>query len=714
MTLRITHKVTLLGLGVFIASAMALIMTLRHTLPQELSGLLLNEQQAQADLLVAQAEGELLDRLDALQQLAKVLVIDDRLLTPEQLNRRLQQSILTGRYFNGGLAFFDANGIGIAEAPQDSGRIGLNIVDREHLREARDSMQAVITQPLLSRSMGLPSFFINVPIMDSSQQVLGFLIGVTILERDNFLLRVGKESTPLEGIYYVLDEANGLIVTASDPSLAMQPLPLTGENPLIDAVRSGQTSGQAHHGQQGEYIFASAILPQMGWKVVRAIRAEHVQRPVTRLIQDLSAYALLLALLASFLLFVLLRRMLTPLGQATVSINAMSAGKSPFVPLSQDSEDEVGQLVGAFNSLFQAHEEQRQRLSLATSGAGVGIWDYHVDTGQLIWDDNMFALYGIHASDFRGAYEVWIEGVHPEDRSEARLQLERAVSGEGLFDTEFRVVHPTGEVRWIKANGTVLRNTSGKALRVLGTNWDITERKRVELMKSQFISTVSHELRTPLTSIRGALGLVCSGQLGDFPEQTMSMLQIALRNSEHLTDLVNDLLDMEKLSSGEMCFEMCLQPLWPLVVEAVASSEAYAAQHQVSLQLLPGDESLQVQVDGHRLRQVMNNLLSNAAKFSPPQSEVTISVSVEEGRVRVSVHDQGTGIPPAFRTRIFQRFAQADASDTRKRGGTGLGLAISRDLIDRMGGEIGYHSPPGEGATFYFVLPIAVNDDVVE
>ena len=710
--MRITHKVTLLGLGVFIASALVLIIVLSQTLPQDLSRLLLQEQQAKAELLVAQAEGELDDRRNALQQLAHMLVVDDRPMSIEQLNQRLQQSILTGRYFNGGLAFFDTEGQGVAEAPRDSGRIGLDISDREHLRQARATLQPVITQPLLSRSLGLPSFFINVPVLDSRQQLQGFLVGVTILERDNFLLKVGREAAELGGIYYVLDEANGLIVTASDPSLAMQPLPETGDNPLIDAVRAGQASGQARHSHHREYIFATATLPQMGWKVVRAIPAEHVHGPVSHLTRELSVYALLLALLAGLLLFVLLRRMLAPLGKATASINAMSAGQCPYTLLSHGSDDEVGELVEAFNHLFESHEEQRQRLALATSGSGVGIWDYRVETGQLIWDENMFALYGIDMGDFRGAYAVWEEGVHPDDRPEARRKLEQAISGEGGFDTEFRVVHPTGEVRWIKANGSVLRDADGKATRVLGTNWDITERKRIELMKGQFISTVSHELRTPLTSIRGALGLACGGQLGDIPEQALPMLQIALRNSEHLTELVNDLLDMEKLSSGEMCFEMQAQPLWPLLVEAVASGEAYAAQHQVSLHLLPADESLQVEVDGQRLRQVMNNLLSNAAKFSPPQAEVRISLSAEQGRVRVAVQDQGPGVPPAFRSRIFQRFAQADASDTRQKGGTGLGLAISRELIERMGGEIGYHSPPGEGATFYFELPLIGSDDI--
>jgi hypothetical protein len=223
MALRITHKVTLIGLGVFTAFAVALILTLRHTLPQDLSDLLLQEQQTKSEMLVAQAKGELDDRRDALRQLANMLLVDDRLMTAEQLNHRLQQSILPGRYFNGGLAFFDASGLGIAEAPAGSGRIGLDISDREHLRQARDTRQPVITEPLLSRSLGLPSFFINVPIVDANQEVQGFLVGVTVLGRDNFLLRIGREATNLGGVYYVLDEANGMIVTASEPALPCSP-----------------------------------------------------------------------------------------------------------------------------------------------------------------------------------------------------------------------------------------------------------------------------------------------------------------------------------------------------------------------------------------------------------------------------------------------------------------------------------------------------------
>lgn len=235
---------------------------------------------------------------------------------------------------------------------------------------------------------------------------------------------------------------------------------------------------------------------------------------------------------------------------------------------------------------------------------------------------------------------------------------------------------------------------------------DITERKKIERMKNEFVSTVSHELRTPLTSIRGSLGLVMGGVTGELPDQARKMIDIAHKNSERLVRLINDMLDIEKIESGKMVFDVKPIRLMPLIEQALEANRAFAQQFGVILVLQASVSDVIVQGDADRLLQVMTNLLSNAAKFSPRDERVTISVQRYGPVVRVSVTDHGPGISPEFCNRIFQKFAQADSSDTRQVAGTGLGLSISKAIIEQHGGTIDFATEPGEGSTFFFELPV--------
>ena len=226
-------------------------------------------------------------------------------------------------------------------------------------------------------------------------------------------------------------------------------------------------------------------------------------------------------------------------------------------------------------------------------------------------------------------------------------------------------------------------------------------------MKNEFISTVSHELRTPITSIQGSLGLIANGIMGPLPVQAKPLVDIAYKNCQRLVTLINDILDMEKIAAGKMRALFKPVEIGSLVEQAIEANRAFGAQYNVSFELRNAATGIHVNADSDRLIQVVTNLLSNAAKFSPRGGTVDVAVSARDGWVRVSVADHGPGIPEEFRKRIFQKFSQADSSDMRQKGGTGLGLAICKIILEKHGGRISFESEIGKGTTFLFELPIS-------
>jgi signal transduction histidine kinase len=235
-----------------------------------------------------------------------------------------------------------------------------------------------------------------------------------------------------------------------------------------------------------------------------------------------------------------------------------------------------------------------------------------------------------------------------------------------------------------------------------------TERKRLERLKDEFVSTVSHELRTPLTSIAGSLGLLRGNAAGDLSAPASRLLEIAYNNSQRLVRLVNDILDIEKLESGRAEFNFKQVEVRSLVEQTVESIRSYAEDHGVKVRIETASSVADIRADTDRLAQVFTNLLSNAIKFSPPAGEVVVTVGkrVDVDVVRITVRDHGDGIPADFKSRIFERFAQADGTNTRRKGGTGLGLSIAKRIIDRLGGDIGFAEAPGGGTIFHVELPV--------
>jgi PAS domain S-box-containing protein len=287
----------------------------------------------------------------------------------------------------------------------------------------------------------------------------------------------------------------------------------------------------------------------------------------------------------------------------------------------------------------------------------------------------------------------------------------------------------SGEERLMNWNHTRLQDADGHLIGTISIGEDITERRKIERMKQDFISVVSHELRTPLTSIRGSLGLIAGGIYDHKPEKIKEMIAIAARQSDRLVRLVNDMLDLRRLESGQSTFNFKQTTAASLIQQSVEVMRAQAEQHHLQIFTVP--TTAEVWADGDAVVQTLTNLLSNAIKFSPPNTIITIRAiaadsdpdSVSDSDLdsnlnsatptppqpptytRFSVQDQGRGIPAEHLETIFGQFQQVDASDAREKGGTGLGLAICRTIVEQHTGKIWVHSQPGEGSTFFFMLP---------
>jgi PAS domain S-box-containing protein len=295
----------------------------------------------------------------------------------------------------------------------------------------------------------------------------------------------------------------------------------------------------------------------------------------------------------------------------------------------------------------------------------------------------------------------------PEAFDEDRRQIARLLAGEiSRYEMEQRFRTKGGKTVWALIHTSLARDANGKPQHVVKQLLDISERKEMDRMKSEFISVVSHELRTPLTAIRGSLGLMASAMRDSLPPKALHLVEIGHRNSERLIALVNDILDMEKLAANRMAFQLKLEDLVQLAGQAVESTAAYAEKYKVTYLLENRGVDLPVLVDKDRLAQVFANLLSNAAKFSPEGGRVRVVIRSRAGRARFEVIDRGPGIPEEFRPRIFGRFVQADSSIARAKGGTGLGLHITRELVEKMNGTIGFESAAGQGSTFWVEFPM--------
>ena len=446
--------------------------------------------------------------------------------------------------------------------------------------------------------------------------------------------------------------------------------------------------------------------------------------------------ALLLAVMATLLAILFSFRLSRPIKQITQAVDDYTNERVTNEVLPMHLEDEIGVLARSFDSMMGQIEEAQASLLDANKNLESRVAERTLDLDisekrQRSIVENM--VDGLITIDEKGLIQsfnsaaVKLFGYSANEVIGHNIKMLMPEPYHSEHDGYLDNYHQTGnkkiigigrEVEGLRKNGSTFPLELAVAEMVVsgetiftGVVRDITERKEMDRMKNEFISTVSHELRTPLTSIRGSLGLLSSGTVGELPESADEMLKIAGNNTERLLLLINDILDIQKIESGKMSFKFESVDLNLFIKQAIIDHAEYGSQHGVTFVLGKVLDDVYVYADKDRLMQVVGNLLSNAAKFSNYGDKVEISIAMHHSdRLRISFTDYGAGIPDEFQPRLFDRFTQSDSSDSRAKGGTGLGLSISKVIIEKHGGLIGFVSKEGIGSTFYIELPELVGE----
>lgn len=364
-------------------------------------------------------------------------------------------------------------------------------------------------------------------------------------------------------------------------------------------------------------------------------------------------------------------------------------------------------ISGIVSRSVEEVNKSKGRLDLATKSAKIGVWEWNIVKNIITWDDQMYSLYGIEKEAFGGAYEAWQAGLHPDDKKSGDDAIQSALKGEKEFNPQFRVVWPNGEIRFLQAHAVVERDASGKPVKMVGVNWDITKEKEIDKQKTEFVSLASHQLKTPIGSIQWDLEMLLAGDYGPVSETQKEILNEAYTMSNRMNDLVNALLNISRIEMGVFIIELKPTDLVKLCEEVIKEMgpRLIKKQHEVIRDFSSGLN--QIMADEKLLRIVYQNFISNAIKYTPDKGKIKLSFKIENGNVIFSVANNGEPIPRADQSRIFSKMFRASNAQEQDPDGNGLGLYVVKQIVENAGGKVWFSSKKGEDTVFYCSFPLS-------
>lgn len=766
-------RVTFFSLVIFWAAIWSLTYYAGLMLRSDLRRLLGEQQFSVASIVAAEVNQELDFRLRALERVSSGIT-PAAFARPEKLQVSLENRPVLRSLFNGGFFAIGTDGTAIADVPRTTGRIGMNVSERSWLQAALQG-KAAVGDPVIGPRLQVPVFTLAVPVRAPSGEVIGVLAGVVDLSRPNFLDKITENHYGNTGDYLLVAPQARLVVTSSDRKRIMQPLPGVGINPAIDRNIHGFEGYTVLVNPFGvEQLASMKKIPAAGWYLAVALPTAEAFAPINAMKQRIQLAAVILTILAGGLTWLTLRRQLSPMLAAVETLSTLASSDLPVTPLPVARQDEVGQLIGAFNHLLEtlelrarklAESEERhrtilrtaingiwltdlhgrllevnesycrmsgysrqelvgmhisglgaqespddvlarlqtikdstevrfetrhrrkdgtlmdlevsvqyqpadggqfvsflqditkrkkaeekllkatQRLQLATRSARLGIWDWNVQENTMVWDERMLELYGLTAESFPGGIEAWQNGLHPEDREQTMEECRQALTGEKEWDTDFRVLHPDGTVKHVKANGIVIRDAAGAPVRMLGVNLDITDGKQAEERiaralkeKTVMLQEIHHRVKNNMQVISSLLNLQAAG-IDD--EAVRAKFDESRRRVSSMALIHERLYRAEDLAHVD--FREYLQSLVGEISDTFRRPDV-----QVFVDMDP--VALDVNV-GVPCGLIINELVSNSLKYAFPEGRAgSVRVGIvpdREDNYVLFVEDDGIGLSSA-------------------------------------------------------------------